>query len=271
MNWIWKNTVAVYLVTSLCTGCSYSFESREGTGSSPDLGVAAESVEITQESMAEEAESFPELDQPDYIWYDAEGNRLLDLYFNPAEERGTVIYYEETLGNTFMVKCDIDSWSSGEWSDPAYQRVREGEEPLKDMEGYQEYTEYNDCGQIIRFVSEGIIEIEKKSQKSSLIELEFFYRDDGTLERKECHYNPWVYGTTGQWEKLYFDERERLSYSTSYITHGMISDYYLYVDGREEPAYCLALDHMGDRCSGMMIQYMDTELDFSESDALQKN
>jgi len=43
----------------------------------------------------------------------------------------------------------------------------------------------------------------------------------------------------------YYDEGGRISYETSYITHGMLENCYIYEDDGKKSAYSLLLDYAG--------------------------
>lgn len=74
--------------------------------------------------------------------------------------------------------------------------------------------------------------------------------------QKDCYYNSRVFGSTGSSESDYFDEKDRLLYTSSYITHGYVEDYYIYEEDSQEPAFCLTLDHTGDTAYAMFEQFI---------------
>ena len=78
--------------------------------------------------------------------------------------------------------------------------------------------------------------------RDRVIEITYFYRDDGTLEKKEGFYNAWIFGTVGCSERCFYDAQGRLIYSSAYITHGSLDYYYIYEGENAAPAYCLCLD-----------------------------
>lgn len=205
--------------------------------------------------MFREKEHLSENQQPDYSSYTDDGELIVNLYLNTEQESGTGIYYGETQVSKYITQFDINSWQQEIWEDNKYSLIRKGEEAAAALEEYQEYKDYNDQGKITSFYSEGIITGWGEPQKEKLVQIEFSYRADGTLERKSCHYNHRLYGTTRQSETFYFDTQERLTYSTAYVTYGMLSDYYFYEEDKEKPVYCLNLDHMGHSCIGTLIRY----------------
>lgn len=205
--------------------------------------------------MFREKEKLSENQLPDYSCYLNNGELILNLYLNKEQEFGTGIYYGETQISRFITQFGTDQWQRGVWEDNKYSLMRAGEKAETALEEYQEYTEYNDQSQLSSFYSEGIITGWGDPQKEVLVWIEFFYRADGTLERKECQYNHRLYGTTRQSETFYFDAEERLTYSTSYATFGMLSDYYFYEDGKKEPAFYLTLEHRGWGCYGELVKY----------------
>ncbi|MDE7477663.1 MAG: hypothetical protein K2M91_06905, partial [Lachnospiraceae bacterium] len=76
-----------------------------------------------------------------------------------------------------------------------------------------------------------------------VVEINFIYRDDGTLYCRNYNHNQRIFGTTLLSRNSYYDEHGRVSYENGYITHGMLEYYYIYEDESEKPAYLLELDY----------------------------
>lgn len=81
------------------------------------------------------------------------------------------------------------------------------------------------------------------TERDRLLEIEFTYREDGTLRRRDYAHNMMALETWHSVTHSFYDTQERLLYEDCYITHGSMDYYYIYQDDKEMPAYCLMLDH----------------------------
>lgn len=81
------------------------------------------------------------------------------------------------------------------------------------------------------------------TERDRLLEIEFTYREDGTLRRRDYAHNMMALETWHSVAHSFYDTQERLLYEDCYITHGSMDYYYIYQDDKEMPAYCLMLDH----------------------------
>lgn len=182
-----------------------------------------------------------------YQYYDESGELQLEFNWNEELQSGTGIFYSDTVSEFTVSECTEHEWQDRKWDVTKYGSDASG------MDEYQENYEYNDQDQLIRFCSEGIWDGWEEPQMVIGIQIDFYYREDGTLERKECAYNPLWFETTRQSETYYYDEQERLVYTRAYITHGYLEDYYIYLEDENEPAYCLTVDHYsGDAYAGFV-------------------
>ena len=84
-----------------------------------------------------------------------------------------------------------------------------------------------------------------------LVEIEFTYREDGTLQKKYSGFNSRAYFNPSLGGTFYYNEQERLKYAAGYVTHGQLEYYYIYEEGSPDPTYCLALDHKLDSVSAI--------------------
>lgn len=131
-----------------------------------------------------------------------------------------------------------------------YIKLQDNERIFIDFFIYEEEKQYYGYLNILKYDREnncfrGRMLTEVCQGQDTIVCVKYFYREDGTLERKECYFNDRVFGTTRCSEKYYYDEQERLKYVSAYITHGTLRDYYIYEGESLEPAYCLGVDFTG--------------------------
>lgn len=120
----------------------------------------------------------------------------------------------------------------------------DGSDGSDKVEDYKDSCEYNDARCPVHYESSGIIDgLPEMGGQNTIIAVDFFYREDGSLYRKDSYYNAQLFGTTGSSNIEYFDEQQRIVYSKKYITHGSLEDYYIYDDNRTGAAYALELDN----------------------------
>lgn len=178
---------------------------------------------------------------PFYQYYDEDGTLWLELYYDMEKGSGVGIFY----GVFSMSGFDVGEYEREVWRDYKFSVMTE-EYDASSLAEYAEYNTYNERGQLTHFYSEGVIEGWADSPYlDKAVEIEFIYREDGTLERKRCLYNHRLFGTTRSTETYFYDSDERLVYVSAYITHGTLEDYYIYDVGSEDPSYRLTVDHQG--------------------------
>lgn len=188
-----------------------------------------------------------------YAYYNEEGMLQLKLYFNPSAQVGTGIFYGKSGDEKIICGFGIESFDQepqevDEWREAAIDGGAEFWNREYDVQDYEEFTEYNEKGQMTSYRRTGTIDWLTDSEypeEHTIIEYKYFYRDNGTLERKEKFYNNFLFGTYRCTETEYYDTMERLVYTNAYITHGYLEDYYIYKANKKDPEYCLTLDHMG--------------------------
>lgn len=216
--------------------------------------------DITDETRGEFLEHFmgegASKEEPFYIFYgkesagrNIEGKVQLELYYNEAA--GVIcgiryIYSQEDLGETLVSMkgfADLDVSVFDEWDhsgEAVFSVQKDGREAV---ENYEEMYTYNEAGQPVHFESTGNIDwLRDELERSTIIQMDFSYRADGTLSQKDCYYNPYIFGTTESSVHEYYDEKQRLVYSHSYVTHGSLECYCIYSDDSDTPMYILKLD-----------------------------
>lgn len=179
---------------------------------------------------------------------EADACDYLEVYYDEPNESGAGVYcIQYSDGDTYYSGFDITDCIHRSWEDNRFDIIKDEQNLLEE---YDFDEEYNEHGQIVKLETKGeITGWSDGPYEDTIVCVEYFYREDGTLERKECYFNDRVFGTTRCSETYYFDEQERLKYVSAYITHGTLQDYYIYEGDSLEPAYCLGVDFMGTSAS----------------------
>lgn len=197
-------------------------------------------------------------DEEPFFSYCKEDGALLLVYMDDPAEGGTGIYsFYNMAGELYVQGFGIPACEEAVWLDGRFDVTKEGDNgDGSGVEDYEEGCEYNGEGQPVHYLSEGTITDFGNPFWDKIIEINWTYREDGTLEKKEGYYNDRVFGTTGMWEICFYDEEERLTHSYAYITHGTTEDFYIYPANGSQPDYRLMLDHFGaDTCAPALIHY----------------
>ena len=204
--------------------------------------------------------------EPFYKYYDGSGNLQLELYLDEVSGRGCGLMYgyhytyqlekqEAAYGFAF------DAVYQGKWetADPYILTTVEGYTGENDGREYEEIIEYTEDGKIDYYKSMAFVDWiggeEEKEEKDSLLEINYIYRDDGTMYYRDYSHNSMVFSTTSCSRDSYYDELERVVYESSYITHGSYEEYYIYDDNGEEPAYYLSLDDNLGYCIPTLVRF----------------
>ncbi|MCM1186304.1 MAG: hypothetical protein NC251_06570 [Lachnoclostridium sp.] len=198
-----------------------------------------------------------------YEYYDAFGNLQLELYFDPATEKGCGIrhtyYYTdaseklETLygfafNSTYPVKWEEED----AFSTKSYEGT-DGADSVKD---YEEQMEYRQDGKPDSFYSQGVVGwLSEEEEPMMVISIDWVYREDGSLYYRDYNHNSYIFGTSCLYIRGYYDKAGRTLFERSYITHGSIEDYYIYTGDGKKPAYRLNLDDNLGYYLPVMIKY----------------
>lgn len=204
---------------------------------------------------------------PFYCYYDGNGNLQLELYLD--EESGWGCGLMHTYGYTYqMEKKDsmygfaFDAVSDGTWkeSDPYLLASVDGETGEKSVDDYEENIDYTETEKVDCYRSLGIVGLHDEegnviNEKSTIVKINYIYRDDGTLFYRDYYHNDYVFGSTWQSCDSYYDESERIVYETAYITHGSLEYYYIYDNAGREPKYALYLDDNLGYCIPVCVRF----------------
>ncbi len=202
---------------------------------------------------------------PFYQYYDNRGSLQLELYLDEASGKGCGLIYDYYY--TYQLEkresaygFAFDAVYQGEWepSDPYTLTTVEGSTGEDAGREYEEITEYTEDGKIDYYKSTAFVDWigpEEKEEKDMLLEINYIYRDDGTLYYRDYHHNSMVFETTFCSLDSYYDELERVVYERGYITHGSIHEYYIYDNGGKEPKYYLSLDDNLGYCIPTLVRF----------------
>lgn len=200
--------------------------------------------------------------EPMYQYFDRYGNLQLELYMDEEAENicGIVHTYRfnsELEKMEFLYGFTQCMMPETEWED-------QGKYLLKSVDGtygagrgsnYEEKIEYREDGRPDYFEATGRVTYEDGEELVPILEINFVYREDGTLYCRDYYHNQKIFGTTESTLDCFYDEQERIVYKTGYITHGYVEYYYIYEDESDKPAYCLYLDHNLGYAIPAMVKY----------------
>lgn len=192
---------------------------------------------------------------PIYEYYDRLGNLRLELYKDEDADLLCGITYRYFYDNKKQKHSGlsgfvVDDITEGEWEDDTYSVMSS-----LDSYGYEEEIKYTPDQRPTYFRAVGPnVTVEHEEENDDMMELIYIYRDDGTLYQRNYWHNPYQFSTYRQSETSLYDERGRLVFENAYITHGHLEDYYIYLDGGDEPAYCVELDYAGGEVPNTSIE-----------------
>lgn len=131
-----------------------------------------------------------------------------------------------------------------------------GTDGRESVEEYEEVLTCTEEGYPDHYRSQGEIDwLEEQGGVQTLLDIDFIYREDGTLQEKKYSHNSYVFGTWACSRDSFFDTAERMVYEECYITHGSMEYYYIYGEEESTPSYCLILDHTLDRLCAELMEY----------------
>lgn len=205
--------------------------------------------------------------EPFYCYYDRNGNLQLELYLDVESGLGCGLIHR--YGYTYqMEKRDsmygfaFDAVSDGTWKeeDPYLLTSIDGDTGERSVKDYEENIDYTETGKVDCYRSLGIVGLHDEEgnvidEKSTVVKINYIYRDDGTLFYRDYYHNDYVFGSTWQSCDSYYDDSERIVYESAYITHGSLEYYYIYDDAGREPVYTLYLDDNLGYCIPVCVRY----------------
>lgn len=191
---------------------------------------------------------------PVFQYYGRDHNLQLELYRDEFSDRFCGITYGYSFDNERkksmgMYGFTINTVQEQVWveEDPFCTKTVYGDNAADFVSDAEEIIEYTPSGKPDYFRIEGWKEQEAdeeiKNALTTVLEINYVYRDDGTLFRKDYWHDSYTFGSTLCSLKSHYDEKGRIVYKKGYITHGSLEYYYFYNGKGKKPAYCLILDH----------------------------
>ncbi|MBD5461557.1 MAG: hypothetical protein HDR24_00640 [Lachnospiraceae bacterium] len=196
------------------------------------------------------------------------GELQMELYYDEGTAKGCGIRYFPEEGweaRGFVFNSSVkplyrkdDYLLRGNSQEAIYSKLTYyGFDPSQDsdIDNFEEKTEYTDNGRIKHYTATAtgwFTNSEDETEPGTVVEMDFVYREDGSLQRKDYFHNPIYEATTFQSLHSFYDKEERLVYEDGYITHGSLDHYYIYDGEEKEPSYYLEIDHnLGWLCATM--------------------
>ena len=182
---------------------------------------------------------------PGYQSCDRYGNPRLELYEDQSGKQFCGIIYR-----TYYVTSKKEKWAKmygftiskektekEKWADNTYSIMSKiGPD---DEKGYEETIEYTEDEKPLHFESRGLAEVNNGSSIEEelipLMEVDYIYRDDGTLFYRGYWHTTYLYMTNDHVLSSFYDEKERVVYEDGYITSGDQEYYYVYEDDGNIP------------------------------------
>jgi hypothetical protein len=200
---------------------------------------------------------------PYFTYYDEDRRPQMELYFDEASGAGCGFRYDWSAADGEKAVPQVygfsfsgaDSSADDPWGDADPYSVTsilgtDGSELVSD---YMDVSSRDSSGRLERFSATGIPLDGEDTERTTLIDITFTYRKDGSLACKRYAHDPRLFGTASSPTEFYYDEQERLTYVWSYVTHGRFEYYYIYNGEDNRPAYCLLLDcDGGSDCAGLL-------------------
>lgn len=213
-----------------------------------------------------------EEDKPFWEYDTEEGSLQLVLYYDEVSGEGCGIRYypeeenKQEEGFRFHAGSEEPQYSVMEaWTDLASSsrlscKRSTGKTAVSSYEEFADrflnsHYDYD----MEHFVSKGVVESAEDAQPSSLIEIDWTYRDDETLQKKEYRHNARVFGTYRSSANYYYGKDERLLYQKYDITQGSGDVYYIYREDEILPEFYLHIDHVREMLDAELISY-DSEI-----------
>lgn len=201
--------------------------------------------------------------EPMYQYLDQYGNLQLELYMDDTKENICGIVHDYILSKglkkmDFQYGFTLRAMSEEEWEERDKYSLKtvdgyDGTESGDWIKDYEANVVRREDGRPDYFESTG--RIDDYPERSTLISINFVYREDGTLYYRDYDHNGLAFETFLSYLDSYYDEKERVVYEKGYITHGHVEYYYIYEDEGDKPAYCLYVDNNLGYAIPAMVKY----------------
>ena len=191
--------------------------------------------------------------EPFFEYFNPDGTLQMVLYYDEENDLGCGIFMDLMIGFSFSGTAQ-ESWTGYrmDYEIPPNNEEYTGalaktEDDLYGVTEYSESTEWDEEGRVINYVGRGVLDEgytgEESSEPRDIITIHWEYDEEtGLLTQRSYWRSAAVFATAGHVVESYFDEKERLEYEGSYITHGWYHVYYIYEGENTIPTYSLILD-----------------------------
>lgn len=188
--------------------------------------------------------------EPDFYYDNIDGRCQLQVYFNEATGLwcGIRDFYNhdadlfasaEPYGFVFEEQ-ERREWDKDELDDISIDGCRLFCESVKE---YQESFVCDENGRVTQFEVSGINAAVPEEGVQPLLQINYAYREDGTLLHRAYAHNSIAFATYSCRRDTYFDALERVVYEDVYITHGNMEYYFFYSSDGPDFDSCLILDY----------------------------
>lgn len=192
------------------------------------------------------------------LYYDEDFGVGCGLRYYPGEDREPEGFLFNGSGNYRYYMDFLEGAGIG--TDRYSTLTFDGSSGKEEAEDYSESAIYREDGRPAHYDSQGwVTYLTEKKEMQKLLEINWFYREDGTLRERAYRHNSMVFGTWYSSRQSYYDEQERLVCEHCYVTHGSVDYYYIYEEEGEIPVYCLIIDHNTGLLCAELLEYHSGE------------
>lgn len=201
--------------------------------------------------------------KPMYQYYDRYHNRQLELYLDEKTGKGCGIIYNYQFTSKLQKTVElygvaINTIKEQEWKgrEPFSLKSVYGTDGRENQfEDYQEICKYTKNGKLDHFTSQRVENWNQEEQICNILNIDFIYREDGTLYRRDYGHDDLIFGSTYCSIGSLYDNQERVIFEHCYITHGSIEYYYIYENDSKKPTYRLGLDYNMNMTDPELVRY----------------
>lgn len=243
------------------TPVTEEYETEVETQTTPDISDMMQVTVYINDSYAREyyqdTEAFLsaygiENRNPDFYYDNIDGRRQLQVYFNEATGLwcGIRDFYNhdaDLFANAEPYGFVFEEQVRREWGDDELELNDISIEGCRlfceYVKEYQESFVCDESGRVTQFEISGINNAVPEEGVQPLLQLNYTYREDGTLIHRAYAHNSMAFGTYSCRRDTYFDELERVVFEDVYITHGNMEYYFFYSPDEPDFDTCLILDY----------------------------
>ena len=114
-------------------------------------------------------------------------------------------------------------------------------------------------GKVSEYVATGVLPDFEEEGEQTFLSLQWFYREDGSLQRRIYHHSPHSVGTAWSDVDTYYDKKGRILYENYYVTSGNHDIYAIYPEDKLD-AYYVDIDPMAG--NDLYIYHMINDTDY---------